>query len=134
MSRPAALRSFDRAALLLLLAFTLGLFVELVWLALKTDVPSEILIGLPGILWLSLPIAAAAALVGASSTRIGAAAFLTLELLLILSVAAFLLPGLGWGAGVALMFLPVPQTAVILLVFMIAMAFGWRMRPDFLKD
>jgi hypothetical protein len=132
--RPAALRSFDRAALLLVLVFALGLVGELVWSALAAGAPGEIPLGLLGIIWLTLPIAAAAAFVGASSTQAGATAFLGLEVLLILPVVAVLIPGLDWGGALGLMFMPFLQAGAIILVFLIALAFGWRMRADFLKN
>ena len=130
MTRPAALRHFARAASLLVLIFALGLLLQLIRSSLMAGVPGEIVIGLPGILWLTAPIAVAAAFVSASSTRIGAAAFLTLESLLILSVVA----QLGWGRPLGLAFLPVLQAGAIVLAFLLALALGWRMRPDFLKD
>jgi hypothetical protein len=135
VSRPAALRLFDRAALGLLIAFALGLLVVFVWSLVAAGEPGGVILAnLFGILWLALPIAAAAALVGASPSSAGALLFLLLEILLVLSVAFFFLPGLGWGAGIALMFMPILHAGVIILVFMIALAFGWRMRPDFLRD
>jgi hypothetical protein len=134
MSRPAALRFLDRAALALVIAFALGLLALFVRSAILYDEGSNILPDVLGIIWLSLPIAVAAALVGASPGGEGATLFLTLEILLILLVVAFLLPGLGRGSALALMFLPFLQYAAIILVFVIALAFGWRMRPDFLKN
>ena len=134
MSRQGALRSFDRAALALLIAFVLGLLALSVRSVVMHGEPgSTILTNLLAILWLTIPIAVAAALVGASPNGEGATLFLILEILLILSVVAFLLPGLGWGSALALMFLPFPQYGAIALVFVIALAFGWRMRPDFLR-
>ncbi|HYD13311.1 MAG TPA: hypothetical protein VEC11_10735 [Allosphingosinicella sp.] len=130
MTRPAALRSFDRAATFLALIFALGLLAELVRSSLAGGVAREILIGLPGLLWVAAPSLVAAAFVGASSTRAGAGAFLALEIALILSVIAQLL----WGGPLGLMFLPLLQAGAILLVFLGALALGWRMRPDFLRD
>jgi hypothetical protein len=128
--RPAALRFLDRAALALVISFVIGLLTLLV----RSGEPGSSILGdLVGIVWLTLPIAATAALVGASPNGEGATLFLILEIVLILSVVAFLLPGLGWGSALALTFLPFLQVGAILLVFVIALAFGWRMRPDFLK-
>ena len=134
MTRPAALRHFDRVALGLLIAFILGLTALLISSTIQYGEGSDILLDFIAIVWLSLPIAVAAALVDASPDRAGATLFLILETLLILSVTFFLLPSSGWGGPIALMFLPLLQVGAILLVFVIALAFGWRMRPDFLKD
>ena len=128
MTRPVALRHFDRAAIALLLLFALGLAANLVWSALASNMPGEIIIGLPGIVWLSLPAAAAAAFVCASSTRAGAAAFLVLEVLQTVPVV------IGWGGPISLLMLPLLQIGAIILVFLAAVAFGWRMRADFLQD
>lgn len=130
MSRPAALRYFHRAGYLLALIFAVLLVVQLVRSSLEAGLPREILLGIPGIFWVAAPILFAAAFVGASSTRLGAAAFLTLELALIASVAAVLL----WGDPLGLVFLPILQAIAITVAFLIALALGWRMRPDFLKD
>lgn len=129
MSRPAALRHLHRAAFLLALLFALVLLGQLIRSSLTAGVPREIMIGLPGIVWLTAPILVAAAFVSASSTRAGAGAFLALEIALIASVAA----GIRWGGPLGLMVLPVLQAGAILLVFLAALALGWRMRPDFLK-
>ena len=129
MSRPAALRHFHRAGVLLVLLFALALLVELIRASLAAGVPREIMIGLPGIVWLTAPILVAAAFVSASSTRVGAGAFLALEIALIASVAV----EIRWGGPLGLMALPVMQAAAILLTFLAALTFGWRMRPDFLR-
>jgi hypothetical protein len=127
-------RTLTRLATWLALAFAGSLMVALLTTAFVSGEPSEAIIGLPGALWLSLPVACAAGLVGASITRTGAAAFLVVEMGLVLSLPALIYAYRGEGAIIGLAFFPLVQTVAILIVFLIALLFGWRMRPDFLKD
>jgi len=84
--------------------------------------------------WTAAPVVTAAAFVGASPSRIGASLFLLLELLLIASF--------GWEfvtmphtstSGLIFLSWPLLQWPAILLAFLVALLFGWRMRPDFMK-
>ncbi|MEA3031194.1 MAG: hypothetical protein QOG13_2519 [Sphingomonadales bacterium] len=80
---------------------------------------------------------AAAGLAGASPTRRGALSFLALELVLILSFAwefvqvSFVHPSST--GGLVFLSWPLLQWAAVAVAFPVALAFGWRMRPDFLK-
>jgi hypothetical protein len=118
----------------LALAFVLTLFGMLLTMAVRSGEMAELLIGLPGLAWLTAPIVGAWAFVGASPTRTGALGFLALELGLIGSVVWVYLVTMSSSTGsLALAVWPVYQWGAILLAFMLALALGWRMRPDFLK-
>ena len=129
--RPA--RPLFRAASWLALAYVLAFF-GLALAAITEGDWAGIVLGFPAILWMASPVIVAAGFVGASSTRIGATVFLLLEVGLILSFFGLLIAYRGEGAIIGLPFLPVIQFGAIILVFLAALPFGWRMRPDFLKD
>jgi hypothetical protein len=85
--------------------------------------------------WTAAPVVAAAAFVGASPSRPGAAFFFLVELLLIASF--------GWEfatmpatstSGFIFLSWPLLQWSVILVSFLFALRFGWRMRPDFMME
>jgi hypothetical protein len=84
--------------------------------------------------WTAGPVVAAAAFVGASPNRIGASLFLVLELLLIASFGWEFADSLSSSTGGFIFFTwPLAQWAAIILAFLVALLFGWRMRPDFMK-
>ena len=84
--------------------------------------------------WTAAPVVAAAAFVGASPGRTGASLFFLLELLLIASFgweyAASLSSSTG---GFIFITWPLLQWTAVLIAFLVALLFGWRMRPDFMK-
>ena len=87
--------------------------------------------------WFVLPVLAAAAGAGASPTSLGAMTYLLLEAALILfSIWATVDTRLHGNstASIGLLFLPVFEWLVFGLVFLLALACGWRMRPDFLRE
>ena len=85
--------------------------------------------------WTAAPVYAAAAFVGASPNPTGALLFLVLELALIASFAWQFVGSLDSSTG-GLIFIgwPIFQWAALVLAFLAALALGWRMRPDFLRD
>jgi len=84
--------------------------------------------------WTAAPVYAAAAIVGASPTRTGAWLFLALELALIVSFAWQFIASRDSSTGGFIFFSsPMVQWAAIILAVPIALALGWRMRPDFLR-
>lgn len=133
MSGPSLL-GIRRAGFWLALAFAAMLIVDMV----ITAGLDEVLLAIPAIAWVTAPAVVAAGFVGASSTRLGASAFLVTELVLIGWVVwaiidyRYIHPSSTGALG--LMLLPILQAAAILVVFLVAMLFGWRMRADFLKD
>ena len=87
--------------------------------------------------WITAPAICAAAFVAASPTRFGATIFLAFEIVLIVSTVLFVRDIWLHGnstSSVALLFLPLPQWGAVIVAFLISLACGWRMRPDFLKD
>jgi hypothetical protein len=87
--------------------------------------------------WIAMPVIAAAASAGASSTWIGAISFLALEvgmILFTLWVTYDVLRNGNSTAPVAFLFLPIAQWPAFILVLLVALFFGWRIRPDFLKE
>ncbi|MDQ8755256.1 hypothetical protein RCO27_03340 [Sphingosinicella sp. LHD-64] len=92
------------------------------------------MIGAP---WIAAPAIAIAAFVRASPTRLGALLFLVFEFALILWTAWFTYGVYAYGnstASIGFLFLPILQWGAVLVAFLIALALGWRMRPDFMKD
>lgn len=87
--------------------------------------------------WLAAPVVATAAEAGASPDRGGAINHLALEAILIIysiwSGIDINLHGNSTSA-IGILFLPILEWRAFLLVFLVALACGWRMRPDFLKD
>jgi hypothetical protein len=84
--------------------------------------------------WTAAPVVAAAAFVGASPGRIGASLFFTLELLLIFSFGLeFATMPHTSTSGFIFLSWPLLQWPAIIGAFLVAMLFGWRMRPDFMK-
>lgn len=87
--------------------------------------------------WIAAPAVAAAAGAGASPDRLGTSTYLALEagfiLFTIWSVVDINLYG-NSTAAIGILFLPVLEWPVLILVFLVALACGWRMRPDFLLE
>ena len=126
-----------RAGAALFLAFLLVLAGQLIGIGIGSGGPGTLFDALGVLLWLAAPTLAAWALVGASTTRTGALAFLALQGVLIGSVV-WIYIGINSPeamssstSGVALMILPVYQWGAILLALLLALALGWRMRPGF---
>lgn len=135
---PAGTAGLSRAAGWLALAYILALAALLLWRAIDTGEGEDLLWGPVGIAWMAAPVVAAAALAGASPTRPAAAAFLALETVMIV-VDAWIYVELAYFkrdafVGLALGALPVFQWFAIVAAFLFALACGWRMRPDFLRD
>jgi hypothetical protein len=85
--------------------------------------------------WTAAPIVAAAAFVGASPGRMGALLFFMLELLLVASFCWEFAVSLSSSTGGFVFFTwPLIQWAAIIVAFLVALLFGWRMRPDFMND
>lgn len=131
---PTDTQNIARLATWVAIAYVLGLLLLALAAALAAGEGVEFLIAIPGVLWITLPVICAAGFVGASSTRIGAILFLLLEVALILSLVSLIVANRGQGALIGLIFFPLVQACAIIPVFLIALTFGWRMRPDFLKD
>jgi len=84
--------------------------------------------------WTSAPVVAAAAFVGASSSRIGAALFFALELSLAASFGLeFITMPRTSTSGFIFLTWPLLQWLAIVVAFLVALPFGWRMRADFMK-
>ena len=128
------LRILYRAAGWLAVAYFAAFAVPGAISEIREGVPGMVLVVIPVAFMMAIPIIAAAALVGASSTRIGATAFLLLELSLCASTVGFFWYYRDDGVVFSLPLWPIAQGAAICLVFMVALAFGWRIRPDFMKD
>ncbi|MEA3047007.1 MAG: hypothetical protein QOJ53_1339 [Sphingomonadales bacterium] len=120
----------------LLLGYALAIAGFCLWGVWRTGEAEGVLFSLVLIPWIAAPVAGAAAAAGASPTRIGAAAFLALEAALILFTIWLTVDVYRHGnstSGIAFLFLPVGQWGAFGIVFLLALLFGWRMRPDFLK-
>ncbi len=131
---PMTRRTISSIACWLGLAFLLACALPMLWSA---SGGGAILSAILFSCWIAAPVFGMAALASASPSPRGAAAFLGLELALIAwTVRAVLQANLHGNstafAGVVL--LPVLQWPGVLLAFLLALACGWRMRPDFLKD
>ncbi len=128
-------RPITRVALWLALAYAAALAGPYLYFAFVESDGASFGGALLAATWTAAPVYVAAAFVGASPNRRGAWPFLALELALIASFAW------QWEAvrhsstgGLIFIFSPLLQWTAIILVFVIALAFGWRMRRDFLKD
>jgi len=131
-------RTLSRIAGWLALGYFLTVAGLQFWDLIREGEADLFLLSLFVIPWLASPIAIAAVLAGASPTRLGAGIFLLLELGLILSIilvfvdGAFIHPSST--AGIALLVWPLIQLIAIIAVAVVASLFGWRIRPDFLKN
>jgi hypothetical protein len=109
----------------------------MLWNVLPERDGAEFLLGLLVIPWLAAPVVAAAACAGASPNRQGAITFLMFEMALILlsiwATADMLVYG-NSTAGIGILLLPILEWGAFNLVFLVALACGWRMRPDFLRE
>jgi len=86
-------------------------------------------------IWTGAPVYCAAAFVSASPDRTGAWSFLALQALLIATAVSQYIGSHESSTGALIfVFWPIAQWAAILLAFLVALALGWRMRPDFLRD
>ena len=123
-----------RSAWWLAAAFAAAMLVLLIVLA----GDEATIAAIPLAAWVAAPIAVAAGFVEASSTRLGASAFMTLEIAMIASVVwvvvDFLYLHPSAFGGVSLILLPFVHATGLLIMFLGAMLFGWRMRPDFLRN
>jgi hypothetical protein len=128
-------RSLTRVALWLALAYAVllaGPYFYAAFLLGESDLLGGVLLAAT---WTAAPVYAAAAFVGASPSRTGARFFLALELALIASFAWGFVGSLHSATGGLIFFTwPLAQWTALVLAFLLALAFGWRMRPDFLKD
>jgi len=135
MGRPN-LEILWRAGGWLALASVAGLTVVLI---MTSSFDAAAILAFPFVVtWVAAPIVGAAAFVGASSTHTGAIAFLVAEVSLMVSTAWLIVRQLylypGPLSGVVFIPWPVAQWVVLGVVFLAALLFGWRMRPDFLRD
>jgi len=135
---PGSTRILSRTAGWLALAYCLAVTGLQLWDVIREGDAELFLLSLIFIPWLVAPIILAATLAGASPTRLGAAVFLALEAGLILSVILIVVDFIyihpSSMGGVALLIWPVFQLAATVALVLLASLFGWRMRPDFLKD
>jgi len=132
----AGLARLHRVAGWLALAYSLLVAGFTFWNGPGPEEPDTFLFGLLVIPWIAAPVIAASAGAGASSTRIGAAFFLTLEMGFILFAVwttVDMVRSTSSTAAIGILFLPIPQWGAFLFAFLLALLFGWRMRPDFLE-
>jgi hypothetical protein len=128
-------RTIVRVALWLALAYAAALAGPPLYAAFARGGGGTLGGALLAVTWTAAPVYVAAAFVGASPGHRGAWLFLALELALIASFAWQFAGSRHSSTGGFIFFgWPMIQWAAIILVFMIALAFGWRMRPDFLRD
>jgi len=128
-----SLGELHRAAGWLVLAYVLAVSGFCLW-AVDAD---SFLFSILLIPWIAAPVLATAVAAGVSSTRLGAITYLTLEAGLILFSIWATVDLLLYGnstSGVAILLLPIPEWMAFGLVFVLALLFGWRMRPDVLED
>lgn len=128
-------RTITRIALWLALAYAAALAGPYLYFAFVEGDSASLGGALLAATWTAAPVYAAAAFVGASPSRTGAWLFLALELALIASFAWQFAGSLHSSTG-GFIFIgwPIFQWAAIILAFLLALASGWRMRPDFLRD
>ena len=104
-----------------------GLFVE--------DEHASLVGALIAATWTASPVYIAAGFVSASPNRAGAWLFLLLEVALIASFAwQFVAVRHSSTGGFIFFGWPILQFGALVIAFMVALALGWRMRPDFLRD
>lgn len=128
-------RTITRIAVLLALAYAAALAGPYFYAGLFIEDEHVSLVGaLIAATWTAAPVYVAAALVGASPNRTGACLFLALQVALIASFAwQFAEVRHSSTGGFILLSGPIVQWLAIAVAFPVALAFGWRMRPDFLK-
>jgi hypothetical protein len=132
------MRNLSRIGGWLASAYALTIAALQLWAAVQEGDAGGFLLSLFFIPLAALPIVVAAGLVGASPTRLSAALFLAVEAGLILSavlavVYTVYIPSSST-ASVALLVWPLYQLAAVLVAALLACLFGWRMRPDFLRE
>jgi hypothetical protein len=134
---PADTRTLSRTAGWLAFGYSLLVTGFMLWNVFQESDGAMLLLALLVIPWLAAPVVAAAAGAGASPTRLSAMTYLSLEIGLILfsiwSTVDMFLHG-NSTAGIGILFLPIPEWGAFILIFLLNLACGWRMRPDFLKD
>jgi hypothetical protein len=119
------------------LVYLLAFFLPFLWIGIRHGDGGALVGAFLGGPWIAVPVMCAATLIGASPTRLGATIFLLLELGLICWTGSFMINAYSHGnstAAIGLFILPAIQLFVVAVAFTIALACGWRMRPDFLKD
>ena len=131
---PSDLRSIRKVA-----GWTAGCFTVAVAVACIAQDPDHVIIlDLLLAAWLVAPTLAAGGLVAASATRFGAAAFLGLELLCVVSTVLVdvLVTFFAQSAydGLALFILPVGEWLVSAMVMVVASIAGWRERDETLSS
>ena len=134
---PPAVKSVSRAAGWLALAYLLAWALPLLWGGGVEGDAGALAGAFLAAPWIAAPVIAAAAFVGASPTRAWAATFLAGELALVAWTAWVTVRAFRYGnstAAVGYIFLPMLQWCAVVAAFLFALALGWRMRPDFLKD
>ena len=133
---PADTTALSRIAAWAALAYVLAVAGFCFWSAFGSGEGEAVLFSLILIPWFAAPVVAAAAGAGASPSRLGAILYLILQAGLILYSIWTTVDLSLYGnstAGIGILFIPIPEWGVFLLVFLFALACGWRMRPDFLK-
>ena len=131
---PSRTRTITRMAFLLALAYAAALAGPFFYAAVVESDGASLGGAILAATWTAAPCYAAAAFVGASSNRRGAWLFLALEVALVASFAwQFAAVRHSSTGGFIFFGWPMIQWAAIILAFVIALAFGWRMRPDFLR-
>jgi hypothetical protein len=130
-------KSLSCCALCLAAAYLVFFAAPFLWVGIVEGDGGALFGAFLGAPWLAAPIFAAAVFVGASSTRSGGTSFLLLELALAVAGLWFFFTGVLHGNSTAVLGLliwPFVQWGAVLIAFLVAMACGWRMRPDYLKD
>jgi hypothetical protein len=131
---PPRTRILTHLAGWLALAYLLGLSVPFLYAAFVEGDGASLAGAAVAATWTAAPVVAAAAFVGASPGRTGASLFLLLELLLIASFGWEFAASLSSSTGGFIFFTwPLLQWAAIVVAFLVALLFGWRVRPDFMK-
>jgi len=131
---PPATRMIARFAFWLALAYAAALAGPYLYFGIFLEDEQVSLGGaLIAVTWTAAPVYAAAAFVSASPNGAGAWSFLALQVALIASFAWQFVAVLHSSTGGFIFFgWPLVQWIAIVLAFLVALALGWRMRPDFL--
>ncbi len=128
-------RRIARFAFWLALAYAAALAGPYVYFAVVERDGGSFVGALIAATWTASPAYIAAGFVSASPGRTGACLFLMLEVALIVSFAWELAAVRHSSTGGFIFFgWPIFQFGALVVAFLLALALGWRMRPDFLKD
>lgn len=132
---PPGTRIVAQLAGWLALAYALALSLPFLYAAFAESDGASLAGAAVAATWTAAPIVAVAAFTGASPSRVAAVLFFVLEVLLIASFCwEFLSVRSSSTGGLIFFSWPLLQWAAIGVAFLVALLFGWRMRPDFLRD